>query len=97
MVNHSWLEKLGPTLEDMGFIERVESRRRRKILELLKGSAVSEEEIMSRFRFRSPVAYHLRVLKELGMITEVKEEGKNKYVLNEERIREMNGFLKNLL
>ena len=99
MANRNWLKKLGPTLEGMGisFIERVESRRRGKVLQLLKGGAMSEKEIMSRFQFKTSVGYHLRVLKELGMITEIQEEGENKYVLNEERIREINGFLRDLL
>ncbi len=99
MTNRNWLQKLGPTLEGMGisFIEKVESKRREKVLQLLKGGAMSKKEIMSGFQFKSSVAYHLRVLKELEMITEVQEGRENKYVLNEDRIREMNGFLKNLL
>lgn len=70
---------------------------RRKILELLKTSAMAAGEIASNFSItQATVSYHLKVLKEADLIFEKKDKNYIYYQLNASVLEEIMLWIANL-
>ncbi|GED35710.1 autorepressor SdpR family transcription factor [Weissella hellenica] len=70
---------------------------RREILQLLRNGAMTAGHIAEHFDMtKATISYHLRLLKEAGLICEAKEKNFIYYDLNTTLVEEMMGWLMSL-
>jgi DNA-binding transcriptional ArsR family regulator len=82
----------------MEVFEAVAQPKRREILRLLSGRELSAGEIASRFAVTQPaISQHLRVLKEVGLLSERRDGTKRMLSVRAEGLAELNDFLAEVL
>jgi DNA-binding transcriptional ArsR family regulator len=82
----------------MEVFEAVAQPKRREILRLLSGREVSAGEIASRFAVTQPaISQHLKVLKDVGLVSERREGTKRMLSVRAEGLTELHDFLAEVL
>lgn len=78
----------------MEVFEAVAQPKRREILRLLSGRELSAGEIASQFAVTQPaISQHLKVLKDVGLISERREGSKRMLSVRAEGLADLQGFL----
>src|SRR5256886_8905294 len=82
----------------MEVFEAVAQPKRREILRLLSGRELSAGEIASRFAVTQPaISQHLKVLKDVGLLSERREGTKRMLSVRAEGLVELHDFLAEVL
>lgn len=82
----------------MEAFEAIAQPKRREILRLLAGGERSAGEVAARFDVTHPaISQHLRVLKEAGLIGERRDGTRRLYSVRAEGLRDLHGFLAEVL
>ena len=82
----------------MEVFEAMAQPKRREILRLLSGRELSAGEIASRFSVTQPaISQHLKVLKEVGLVSERREGTKRMLRVRAEGLAELHDFLAEVL
>src|SRR4051794_15156143 len=82
----------------MEVFEAIAQPKRREILRLLAGGELSAGEIASRFAVTQPaISQHLKVLKDVGLVSERREGTKRVLSVRAEGLAELNEFLSEIL
>lgn len=82
----------------MEVFDAVAQPKRREILRLLSGRELSAGEIASRFAVTQPaISQHLKVLKEVGLVSERREGTKRLLSVRAEGLEDLHSFLADLL
>src|SRR5437763_6284159 len=82
----------------MEVFEAVAQPKRREILRLLSGRELSAGEIASRFAVTQPaISQHLKVLKDVGLVSERREGTKRILSVRAEGLGELHAFLAEVL
>jgi DNA-binding transcriptional ArsR family regulator len=82
----------------MEVFEAMAQPKRREILRLLSGRELSAGEIASRFSVTQPaISQHLKVLKDVGLVSERREGTKRMLSVRAEGLAELHDFLAELL
>src|SRR4030081_2762869 len=82
----------------MEIFDAVAQPKRREILRLLAGGELSAGEIASRFDVTQPaISQHLKVLKEVGLVSERREGTKRMLSVRAEGLAELHDFLAEVL
>ena len=82
----------------MEVFEAVAQPKRREILRLLSGRELSAGEIASRFAVTQPaISQHLKVLKDVGLVSERREGTKRMLSVRAEGLAELHDFLAEVL
>jgi DNA-binding transcriptional ArsR family regulator len=82
----------------MEVFEAIAQPKRREILRLLASGELPAGAIAARFAVTQPaISQHLRVLREAGLVAERREGTGRLYSVRAEGLREVNGFLAELL
>jgi DNA-binding transcriptional ArsR family regulator len=82
----------------MEVFEAIAQPKRREILRLLSGTELSAGEIASHFAITQPaVSQHLKVLKDVGLVSERREGTKRMLKVRAEGLGELHEFLADVL
>src|SRR3979411_2751997 len=82
----------------MEVFEAMAQPKRREILRLLSGRELSAGEIASRFSVTQPaISQHLKVLKDVGLVSERREGTKRMLSVRAEGLAELHDFLAEVL
>jgi DNA-binding transcriptional ArsR family regulator len=82
----------------METFEAVAQPTRREILRLLSGRELSAGEIASQFALTQPaISQHLKVLKEVGLVSERREGTRRLMSVRTEGLADLHGFLAELM
>jgi DNA-binding transcriptional ArsR family regulator len=82
----------------MEVFEAIAQPKRREILRLLSGRELSAGEIASRFSVTQPaISQHLKVLKEVGLLSERREGTRRMLSIRAEGLGELHDFLAEIL
>jgi DNA-binding transcriptional ArsR family regulator len=86
---------MAPTLTTLDAFNAVAEPRRRQVLDLLAGGERAVNDIVAALGLKQPqVSKHLRVLREVGLVS-VREAGQRRlYKLNAERLRPIHDWVK---
>jgi DNA-binding transcriptional ArsR family regulator len=78
--------------------EAIAQPTRREILRLLAGGERSAGDVASRFSVTQPaISQHLKVLKESGLVTDRREGTRRLYSVRSEGLRDLHGFLADVI
>jgi DNA-binding transcriptional ArsR family regulator len=78
--------------------EAIAQPKRREILRLLGDGELSAGEVASRFAVTQPaISQHLKVLKEVGLVSERRDGTRRLYSVRPEGLSDLHGFLAEML